>query len=63
MNVKIVDMIPEGKNEIQMYYRIDDGDLTTLLLEKNDIVNIQTIKNVLEGLLKGKEYINQSFDI
>ena len=63
MKIKIEDMLPEDDGRVRMYYTVDGGELTALILERNDLVSIQTIENAVKDALKGKAYIGQSFDI
>lgn len=56
-------MIPDDSGKIRMYFTIDGGDMTSMLLEKNDLSSLQTVENAIKDLFKGKEYIGISFDI
>ena len=63
MKITIKDMIPDDSGKIRIYFTIDNDDTTSLLLEKNDLSSLQTVENVVKDLLKGKQYIGQSFNI
>ncbi|MCK5601498.1 hypothetical protein KAR91_06510 [Candidatus Pacearchaeota archaeon] len=63
MKIEIKDMIPDDSGKIRMYFTIDGGDMTSMLLEKNDLSSLQTVENAIKDLFKGKEYIGISFDI
>jgi len=63
MRITIEDMRPDDSGKIRMYFKIDNEDITSMLLENNDLASIQTIENSIKELLKGKTYIGQSFEI
>lgn len=63
MIIKIIDISPDDSGKTRLYFTMDGGDTTSLLMDNNDLNSLQTVENAVKALLKGKEYIGESFEI